>query len=320
MKIVVLDGATLNPGDLSWDALNEFGTVEIYPRSTPAETLARCQTADAAITNKVVLDRAILAASPNLKYIGVTATGYNIVDVAAAGERGIIVSNVPTYGTNSVAQMVFALLLELTQHAGHHSRTVTEDGRWAKSDNFCYWDYPLIELSGMTMGIIGCGRIGQAAARLAEAFGMHVIGYDAVKISGGAAIEPVSLEEVFARSDVVSLHCPLTPVTQGMVNAARLSLMKPSAFLINTSRGPLVNEQDLADALNAGRIAGAGVDVLSVEPPRPDNPLLSAKNIVITPHIAWATRSARARLLQTSLENLRAFIAGAPQNVVSPRA
>jgi glycerate dehydrogenase len=247
----------------------------------------------------------------------VSATGTNIVDVEAAGERGIVVTNVPTYGTDSVAQMAFALLLELTQHAGHHSRTVRE-GRWAKSDNFCYWDYPLVELAGLTMGIVGCGRIGQATARLADAFGMRVIGYDVAPFPAGRIpIQPAELDELFSRSDVVSLHCPLTPATAGLVNAARLALMKPTAFLINTSRGPLVNEQDLADALNAERIAGAGLDVLSVEPPRPDNPLLTAKNCVITPHIAWATRSARQRLMQTSIDNLGAYAAGAPQNVVS---
>jgi len=315
MHIIVTDGATLNPGDLSWEALGAFGSYEVYPRSTPAETLERCRDAEAVITNKVVFDRAVIAALPKLKYIGVTATGYNIIDVAAAAERGIVVTNVPTYGTASVAQMVFALLLELTQHVGHHAATVRE-GRWARCDNFCYWDFPLIELADLTLGIVGCGRIGQATARLADAFGMKVIGYDAFPFTSGL-IAPVSLDELLARSDVVSLHCPLTPDTQGLINAARLARMKPSAFLINTSRGPLVNERDLADALNAGRLAGAAVDVLSTEPPKPDNPLLTAKNCVVTPHIAWATRSARQRLLQTSLDNLGAFIAGQPQNVVS---
>jgi glycerate dehydrogenase len=319
MRIIVIDGATLNPGDLSWDGLGAFGAYEVYPNSTPAETLVRCQSAEVVITNKAPLDRSILAALPMLKYIGVTATGYNIVDVQAARSHGVIVTNVPTYGTTSVAQMVFAHLLELTQHAGHHSQTVHE-GRWVKSDNFCYWDYPLVELAGLTMGIVGCGRIGQATARLADAFGMKVIGHDPTPFNSlQTPIEPVGLDELFSRSDVVSLHCPLTPATAGMVNAPRLALMKPSAFLINTSRGPLVNEQDLADALNQERIAGAGLDVLSVEPPKPDNPLLTAKNCTITPHIAWATRSARGRLLQTTLDNLGAFLAGRPQNVVSPQ-
>jgi len=315
MHIIVTDGATLNPGDLTWEGLGAFGSYEVYPRSTPAETLERCRDAEAVITNKVVFDRAVIAALPKLKYIGVTATGYNIIDVAAAAERGIVVTNVPTYGTASVAQMVFALLLELTQHVGHHAATVRE-GRWSRCDNFCYWDFLLIELADLTLRIVGCGRIGQATARLADAFGMKVIGYDAFPFTSGL-IAPVSLDELLARSDVVSLHCPLTPDTQGLINAARLARMKPSAFLINTSRGPLVNERDLADALNAGRLAGAAVDVLSTEPPKPDNPLLTAKNCVVTPHIAWATRSARQRLLQTSLDNLGAFIAGQPQNVVS---
>jgi glycerate dehydrogenase len=317
MPIIVVDGATLNPGDLSWEPLGAFGSYQVHPHSTPAETLDRCRDAEAVITNKVVFDRAVIAALPRLKYIGVTATGYNIVDVAAAAERGIVVTNVPTYGTASVAQMVFALLLELTQHVGHHAATVRA-GRWSQSDNFCYWDYPLIELAGLTMGIVGCGRIGQATARLADAFGMKIIGYDTVPFTSGL-IAPVTLDELLARSDVVSVHCPLTPATEGLINAARLSLMKPSAVLINTSRGPLVNERDLADALNASRIAGAGVDVLSTEPPKPDNPLLTAKNCIVTPHIAWATRSARQRLLQTSIDNLAAFIAGKPQNVVGRR-
>jgi len=316
MKIVVVDGATLNPGDLSWDALVAFGTVEVYPHSSPEETLARCCDAEVAITNKVAFDIPTLDALPKLNYIGVTATGYNIVDIAAARDRGIVVTNVPTYGTPSVAQMVFALLLELTQHVGHHAETVRQ-GRWAESGDFCYWDYPLVELAGLTMGIIGCGRIGQAVARLAEAFGMEVIGYDALPFDGKRlGIRPVELDEVFTRSDVVSLHCPLTPDTEGLVNSARLARMKPTAFLINTSRGPLITDAELADALNEGRLAGAGLDVLSVEPPRHGNPLITARNCLITPHIAWATRAARERLLAAAVDNLAAFVAGKPQNVV----
>ncbi len=318
MRIVVVDSITLNPGDLSWEALGRYGRYEVYPRSTPQEIMNRCRDAEAVITNKTSFDSAIIAALPELKYIGVSATGYNIVDIDAASERGIVVTNVPTYGTLSVAQMAFALLLELTQHAGHHSQTVHE-GRWAKCDNFCYWDFPLVELAGLVMGIVGCGRVGQATARLAEAFGMSVIGNDTLPFSGDAPIESVELDELFARSDVISLHCPLTPTTQGLVNAARLSLMKPTAFLINTSRGQLVIEQDLADALNSERIAGAGLDVLSAEPPMPNNPLLTARNCVITPHIAWATRSARERLLQASIDNLGAYAVGAVQNVVNRR-
>jgi glycerate dehydrogenase len=330
MNIVVIDGATLNPGDLSWEALGALGHYEVFPRTTAAETIPRCRDAEAIITNKVALDRSIIAALPRLQYVGVTATGYNIVDTEAAEERGIVVTNVPTYGTESVAQMVFALLLELTQHAGHHSQTV-HDGRWATSDNFCYWDYPLVELSGLTLGIVGCGRIGTAVARIGAAFGMKVIAYDTAAATAAAAeparaqvqaqaqahITRVDLETVFSQSDVVSLHCPLTPETRGLINAARLSRMKPTAFLINTSRGPLVDEQSLADALNNDRIRGAGVDVLSVEPPKADNPLLSAKNCIVTPHIAWATRAARTRLLETSIANLRAYIAGAPRNAVA---
>lgn len=317
MNITIVDGATLNPGDLSWEPIGAFGRYAVHPHSTPDQTIERCRDAGAVITNKVVFDRATIAALPKLEYIGVTATGYNIIDLEAAAGRGIVVTNVPTYGTASVAQMVFALLLELTQHVGHHAATVRE-GRWSKCDNFCYWDYPLIELEGLTMGIVGCGRIGQATARLAAAFGMKVLGYGAFPFPAGP-ITPVTLEELLAQSDVVSLHCPLTPETQGLANAARLALMKKSAFLINTSRGPLVNERDLADALNAGRLAGAGLDVLAAEPPKPDNPLLTAKNCIVTPHIAWATRSARQRLLQTSIDNLGAYLAGQPRNVVGGR-
>ncbi len=315
LKTIVIDGATLNPGDLSWDGLREFGSYEIYLHSTRQEILQRCQEADAILTNKAPLDADMLAELPQLQYIGVTATGYNIVDVKAARERGILVTNVPTYGTASVAQMAFALLLELTQHVGHHSDTVRE-GRWTRSDNFCYWDTPLVELAGLTLGIVGCGRIGRAVARLGQAFGMTVIGHDVMPIED-PLITPVDLETLFAESDVISLHCPLTPENQGMINTARFSLMKQSAFLINTSRGQLVNEGDLAEALNNGRIAGAGLDVLSVEPPREGNPLLTAQNCIITPHIAWATRSARQRLLQTSLDNLAAWLNGRPQNLVN---
>jgi len=317
MRIVVVDGATLNPGDLSWDAFRAFGEVEVYPQSSSEETLARCAGAEVAITNKVVLDAATLDELPDLRYVGVTATGYNIVDVGAARERGVVVTNVPTYGTASVAQMAFALLLELTQHVGHHSETVRE-GRWGQTDDFCYWDYPLVELAGLTMGIVGCGRIGQATARIAKAFGMEVIGYDAFPFDAEATgIRSVALDDLFSESDVVSLHCPLMPETEGLVNAARIGLMKPTAFLLNTSRGPLVAAQDLADALNSGRIAGAGLDVLTVEPPKDGNPLIGARNCFVTPHIAWATRSARERLLQATVDNLAAFLAGAPQNVVN---
>jgi len=309
MNIVVLDGHTLNPGDLSWDALRKLGPYEIYERSTPDELVPRSATAGIVLMNKVVLNKAYMAAVPQLKYIGVTATGYNIVDVAAARERNILVTNVPTYGTRSVAQMTFALLLELTQHVGHHAQTV-RDGRWSRSPDFCYWDYPLVELDGLTMGIIGYGRIGQAVGELSQAFGMNVIAHSRKQ-------PPEDLERLFRTSDVISLHCPLTPETKHLVNAKRLGWMKPTAFLLNTSRGPLIDEPALAESLNDGRIAGAGLDVLSVEPPVADNPLFTAKNCFITPHIAWATRAARSRLMDAAVDNVRAFLAGKPKNVVS---
>ncbi len=316
MNMVVLDGGTLNPGDLSWDGLKVFGELDIYDVTPKDKVIERSKDADILVINKIVLDRETLAQLPRLKYIGVTATGYNVVDVEAARERKIPVTNVPTYGTQSVAQMVFAHLLELAQHVAYHSQTVHE-GRWAACPNFCYWDRPLIELEGLTMGVVGYGRIGRATAALARAFGMRVIAHDAyADTMTDVDVAFVELDALFAESDVISLHCPLTPENEGMVNAQRLTLMKTSAFLINTSRGPLIIEQDLADALNAGQIAGAGLDVLSVEPPQSDNPLFSAKNCAITPHISWATRSARQRLLNTTLENIKAFIDNKPLNVV----
>ena len=309
MNIVVLDGYTLNPGDLSWDALRELGSCEIYDRSAPDEIVPRSTSAEIVLTNKVKLNGEYISSVPTLKYIGVTATGYNIVDVAAARERKVIVTNVPTYGTQSVAQMTFALLLELTQHVGHHAQTVRE-GRWTRSPDFCYWDYPLIELDGLTLGIIGFGRIGKMVGQLAEAFGMKVLTY--------SRKQPVAeMETLFRRSDIISLHCPLTPQTEHLVNEKRLAWMKPTAFLLNTSRGPLIDESALAKALNEGRIAGAGLDVLAVEPPTADNPLLRAKNCLITPHIAWATRAARSRLMEAVVENVRAYLTGESKNVVT---
>ncbi len=317
MKIVVLDGHTLNPGDLSWDDLRALGEVELFPRSAPAEVVPRAADADVILTNKVVLSREQIFQLPKLRYIGVTATGYNIVDVAAARERGIAVANVPTYGTRSVAQHTFALLLELTQRAGHHAQTV-RDGKWTACPDFCYADHPLVELDGLTMGVVGFGRIGRAVAELALAFGMNVLAHSrSAPKETSPRIQFVDLETLFARSDVISLHCPLTPETKEMVNAKRLAQMKPTAFLLNTSRGPLIDEAALAEALNAGRLAGAGLDVLAVEPPRADNPLLRAKNCLITPHHAWATRAARSRLMHTAVANVRAFLAGQPQNVVN---
>jgi len=264
-----------------------------------------------------VLDRTIIESLAKLQYVGVLATGYNVVDVEAARRRNVPVTNVPAYGTRSVAQMVFAHLLNLTQHVGHHAETVRQ-GRWTAGPDFCYWDFPLVELEGLTMGIVGLGRIGRATAQLSLAFGMEVLAFDEViDPVPPKGVSYVDLADLFRRSDVVSLHCPLTPETAGLVNADRLTLMKRSAFLINTSRGPLVDEGALAAALNSGRIAGSGLDVLSAEPPRADNPLLSAKNCFITPHVAWASGAARARLLKAVVENVRAFLAGKPTNVVN---
>jgi glycerate dehydrogenase len=317
-KIVCLDGHTLNPGDLDWGPMKALGEFVTHDRSAPGEVVPRAAGAEIVLTNKTVLTREHFAKLPALKYVGVLATGYNVVDVEAARERKVPVSNIPTYGTRSVAQMVFAHLLHLAQRVGDHARAVRE-GRWAKCPDFCFWDVPLVELEGLTMGIVGFGRIGQATGAVARALGMKVIAFSPEFPLGerdGARI--VTLEELLRQSDVVSLHCPLTPETKGLINRERLALMKPSAFLVNTSRGPLVDEEALAEALDAGRIAGAGLDVLSVEPPRADNPLLKAKNCFVTPHIAWATRAARARLLGIAVDNVRAFLAGKPQNVVNP--
>jgi len=317
MNIVVLDGYTLNPGDLSWDGMRQLGPTTVYERSAPAIVVERAREAEIVLTNKVVLDRATIAALPKLRYIGVLATGYNVVDIAAAKERGIPVTNTPNYGTASVAQHTFALLLELTHHVGEHARTV-RDGQWTRCADFCYWKHPLVELDGLTMGIVGFGRIGRAVARLAEAYSMEVLVHARTPPSDlprGHVLADV--DSLFASSDVVSLHCPLTPDTKHLVNAARLARMKPGAFLLNTARGPLIDEPALADALNSGLIAGAGLDVLSIEPPRADNPLLTAKNCLITPHIGWGTRAARSRLMDIAVENVRAFIEGRPRNVVS---
>jgi len=315
MKIVVLDGHTMNPGDLSWEDLERLGECAVYERTPPERVVERAAGAEIVLTNKVVLDGAVMARLPALKYIGVLATGYNVVDTAAARERGIVVTNVPAYSTRSVAQLVMALVLELAHHVGHHARTVRE-GRWTASKDFAYWDWPLVELDGLVMGIVGFGQTGRAVADLARAFGMRVLVHTRTP-TAGPGVEFVDLETLLRQSDVVSLHCPLTPETEGLVNAKRLVLMKPTAFLINTSRGPVVNERDLADALNSGRIAGAGLDVLSTEPPKADNPLLAAKNCFITPHTAWATHAARERLMRTVVENVQAFLAGRPQNIVN---
>jgi glycerate dehydrogenase len=314
-RIVVLDGHTLNPGDLDWRGVEALGALTVHERSNDDEIVARAADADIIFTNKTPVNAATIAALPALRCIVVLATGYNVVDAAAARARGIPVCNVPGYGTASVAQHVFALVLELAQQTGHHAQTVRE-GRWSACPDFCYWDFPLIELAGRTLGIVGYGSIGEAVARIGLAFGMKVIA-STRRPRSAEGVEFISSDDIFRRADVVTLHCPLTDETRGLVNAARLATMKPGAFLINTGRGPLVVEQELADALNAGRIAGAALDVLSVEPPRRNNPLLGAKNCIITPHIAWATHSSRSRLMDVAVANLRAFLDGKPQNVVN---
>ncbi len=316
MKIVLLDAHTANPGDVSWEPLTAIAECAFHDRTPVAETAARCAGAEVIITNKAPVTREIIAALPDLKYIGVTATGYNIVDVAAAKERGIIVTNVPGYGSPAVAQLVFALLLELANHVGHHAGTVA-DGRWQACPDFSYWDHPIIELSGRTLGIIGYGDIGSTVARIATAFGMKVLASKRDwKTPPPDGVTPASIDEIFAQSDAISLHCPLTDATKFLVNERTLGLMKKSAFLINTGRGPLVDEAALAQALNDSRIAGAGLDVLSVEPPKDGNPLIGAKNCLVTPHIGWASREARVRLIAATAANIQAWQDGKPVNVV----
>lgn len=315
-KIVVLDGYTLNPGDLTWDRLCKLGDCTIHDRTAADQIVPRAEGAQVILTNKTPLAATTIADLPDLKYIGVLATGFNVVDVKAAAGQGIPVTNIPTYGTNSVAQMVFAHLLNLAQHVSEHASAVRE-GRWANAIDWCFWDQPLLELDGMTMGVVGFGRIGQATGRLADAFGMRVIAYDAFPVDAPDYATIVDLDTVFRESDVISLHCPLTPENEKLVNGQRLGLMKSTAFLINTSRGPLVDEAALAEALKSGKIAGAGLDVLTVEPPPADHLLYAAKNCHITPHIAWATRSSRDRLLNTAVDNVAAFLEGSSQNVVN---
>lgn len=314
-QIVVLDGFTLNPGDLSWSMIQALGRCAVYDRTPPGEVCERAHDAEIVLTNKVELSRETILALPNLRYIGVTATGVNVVDLAAAGERGIVVTNVPSYATPSVAQMVFSHVLNLTQRVAAHAEAV-RTSRWTSAVDWCFWDYPLVELAGLTMGVVGLGETGLVTAHLAQAFGMNVLAAARTIRDIPEFVQIVDLDTLFRTSDVVSLHCPLTPETAGLVNRQRLALMKQTALLINTGRGPLVDEGALAEALNAGSIAGAGLDVLSVEPPPADNPLLSAKNCCITPHIAWATKASRERLLERVVENVAAFLAGNPRNVV----
>jgi len=318
MKLVVLDGYTLNPGDLNWDGIKKIGDLEVHDRTPESLIVERCQGAEIIFTNKTPLREAVLSQLPDLKYIGVLATGYNVVDVDYAKTRGIAVANVPGYGTASVVQMTFALLLELCQHVQSHSDSVRQGG-WAASPDFCYWNYPLIELEGKTIGIIGFGSIGQKVADIATAFGMNIIGFSRSRSdqSHRKNFKWAELNELLKESDVVSVHCPLFPETQGIINKDSLRLMKRTAFFLNTSRGPLMVDQDLADALNEGIIAGAGIDVLSVEPPSADNPLFKAKNCLITPHIAWATKEARSRLMGIAENNLSSFLNQKPINIVN---
>jgi len=319
--LVVLDGFTLNPGDLSWERLMSLGNCSIYDRTEPAEVAVEAAEAELVLTNKAILARPVIEALPKLKYIGVMATGYNVVDLEAAREHAIAVTNVPIYGTASVAQMVLSHVLHFARRVSHHSSAV-HAGRWSSANDFCFWDFPQVELAGLTIGLVGFGRIGRATAKLADAFGMQVLVSTRRATTTAQGDTPeyaqlVDLDTLFRDSDFVSLHCPLTPETERMVDAARLAMMKQTAVLINTSRGPLIDEPALAVALQRGAIAGAGLDVLSTEPPPIDHPLLGVSNCVITPHIAWATRSARSRLLDTVVDNVAAFLSGQPQNVVN---
>ncbi|MFW6456956.1 MAG: D-2-hydroxyacid dehydrogenase [Planctomycetota bacterium] len=318
MKIVVLDGYTLNPGDLSWDDLKSLGDCTIYDRTPARLTVKRAQEAEVVLTNKTLLDRPVLEELNVLRYIGVLATGYNVVDIDAATEEGVVVTNVPAYSTESVAQMTFAHILNLTQQVGHHNDTVRE-GRWTECDDFCYWDTPLVELQNRTLGIIGLGRIGRAVARIAHGFGMRILAYNPSEPQNLTVnVEMVDdIDELLPQVDVLTLHCPLTDENEGMIDGERLSRMKSTAFFINTARGPLVVEEALARALEKGTIAGAGLDVLSCEPPSADNPLLDVDKCYITPHIAWATREARGRLMKTATANVAAFLRGDAQNKIN---
>ncbi len=320
MKIVVLDGYTENPGDLSWDGIAEFGEIEVFDRTSYVEDSIiadRIGDADIVVTNKTPISKETMDKCSNLKMIAVLATGYNVIDVAYAKSKGIIVSNVPTYGTASVSQFSIALLLELCHHIGHHSDSV-HAGNWANNQDWCYWDYPLIELEGKTMGIIGFGRIGQAEGRVAKALGMKVIAYDLYPNDAGKEIATyVDLDQLYKEADVISLHCFLTPENERMINKDSISKMKDGVLLINNARGQLIDEQDVADALRSGKIAGAGLDVVYTEPIRDDNPLLDAPNCIITPHISWAPKESRQRIMDITADNIKAFLNGTPQNVVN---
>jgi len=318
MKIIILDGHTENPGDLSWSGMEELGEVTVYDRTPDELVVERIGDAEIVYTNKTPVSKSTLEACPAIKYIGVLATGYNVVDVEAAKEKGILVSNIPAYGTEAVAQFTIALLLELCHHIGAHSQCVME-GEWTRREDFCFWNYPLTELAGKTMGIIGFGRIGQATAKIAQAFGMNIL---ACSRNRNVSLESetchyADLDELLANSDVISLHCPLLPETQGMINKKTIAKMKDNVMILNSSRGLLIAESDLMEALNSGKVGGAAVDVVSVEPMKADNPLLKAKNCIITPHIAWAPKETRQRLMDIALDNLKSYVKGQPRNVVN---
>lgn len=318
MKIVILDGYTENPGDLSWEGIEKFGDLTVYDRTPEDKVIERISGAEIVFTNKTPVSKAAIESNPKLQFIGVLATGYNIVNVAAAKEAGVVVSNIPTYGTDAVAQYAMALLLEMCHHVGEHSDCV-KAGEWTNNKDWCFWNHPLIELAGKTLGVIGFGRIGQRTAEIAMAFGMNILAYDEYQ---NKALESdrcryVSLDELLANSDAISLHCPLFPSTEGIINKDTIAKMKDGVMIINTSRGPLIVEADLRDALNSDKVAGAAVDVVSTEPIKMDNPLLQAKNMIITPHIAWAPKESRKRLMDIAVENLQAFVNGSPENVVN---
>lgn len=321
MKIVVLDGYTLNPGDISWEGLEALGECIVYDRTSLTdvqETIDRIGDAEIVYTNKTPLPKEVFEKCTNIKFVGVLATGYNVVDIAAAKEKGIPVANIPTYGTAAVGQFAIALLLEICHHIGHHSKVVHE-GAWEANPDWCFWDYPLIELDGKTMGIIGYGRIGQSTGKIAQALGMKVLAYDSYR---NPALECetcqyADLDEVLSQSDVIALHCPLFPDTEKIINKNTIAKMKDGVIILNNSRGPLIEEQDLADALNSGKVAAAGLDVVSTEPIKHDNPLLTAKNCLITPHISWAPKESRQRLMDIAVDNLKAYVEGNPQNIVN---
>ena len=318
MKIAVLDGYTLNPGDISWEGMEAFGEVTVYDRTKAEEVVERIGDAEVVYTNKTPITKETMDACPGMKFIGVLATGYNIVDVAAAKEKGIPVSNIPTYGTAAVSQFAIALLLELCHHIGEHSDAV-KAGEWTSNPDWCFWKYPLVELAGKNMGIIGFGRIGQDTGKIAQALGMKVLAYDAFKRPEleSDTCKYVDLDTLLAQSDVISLHCPLFPDTEGIINKDTIAKMKDGVMIINDSRGPLIVEQDLRDALDSGKVAGAALDVVSTEPIQMDNPLLGAKNVILTPHIAWAPKESRQRLMDIAVDNLKCYVDGKPQNVVN---